>query len=95
MGWYHADRTGKGILLGKTSDIHFDETFLAKYAPTKEEAKKLLDEAERHAISTVLRIGHCTRNSWSHPEILGGLSLGTIALIETLAKKLHRFIRMA
>lgn len=49
MGWYHVDRTGKGIFLGKTSDIHFNEAFLAKYAPTKEEAEKLLDDNERHA----------------------------------------------
>ena len=44
MGWYHVDRTGKGILLGDTEKVNFDEAFLAKYAPTKEEAEKLLRE---------------------------------------------------
>ena len=44
MGQYHVDRTGKGIFLGRTSDIHFDEEFLAKYAPTRKEAKEFLNE---------------------------------------------------
>ena len=49
MGWYHVDRTGKGVFLGNTDALHFDEAFLAKYAPTRKEAEKLLNEAERHA----------------------------------------------
>lgn len=37
MGWYHVNNSGKGINLGNGEDIHYNEEFLAKYAPTKEE----------------------------------------------------------
>ena len=41
MGWYHVNRIGKGICLGDVDKIHYNEDFIAKHTPTKDEALKL------------------------------------------------------
>ena len=38
MGWYHVDHFGKGIFMGEARKIKYNEDFLAKYVPSKEEA---------------------------------------------------------
>lgn len=42
MGWYHVNNTGKGITLGDGEEVHYNEDYLAKYAPTKEEVLDLV-----------------------------------------------------
>lgn len=42
MGWYHVNNTGKGINLGDGEEVHYNEDYLAKYAPTKEEVLDLV-----------------------------------------------------
>lgn len=41
MGWYHVDHFGKGIFMGEARKIKYNEDFLAKYVPSKEEAVAL------------------------------------------------------
>ncbi len=43
IGWYHVNNSGKGINLGYVEDFRYNEEFLAKCAPSKEEVLK--DEA--------------------------------------------------
>lgn len=38
MGWYHVNRIGKGICLGNVDEVHYNEDFIAKHTPTKDEA---------------------------------------------------------
>lgn len=42
MGWYHVNNTGEGINLGDGEEVHYNEDYLAKYAPTKEEVLDLV-----------------------------------------------------
>lgn len=42
MGWYHVNNTGKGINLGDGEEVHYNEDFLARYVPTKEEVLALV-----------------------------------------------------
>ena len=42
MGWYHVNNTGKGITLGNGEKVHYNEDYLARYAPTKEEVLDLV-----------------------------------------------------
>lgn len=41
MGWYHVNRIGKGICLGNVDEVHYNEDFIAKHTPTKDEALEL------------------------------------------------------
>lgn len=41
MGWYHVNKIGKGICLGNVDEIHYNEDFIAKHTPTKDEALEL------------------------------------------------------
>lgn len=41
MGWYHVNRIGKGICLGNVDEIRYNEDFIAKHTPAKDEALKL------------------------------------------------------
>lgn len=42
MGWYHVNHFGKGIFMGEARKIKYNEDFLAKYVPSKEESPRTL-----------------------------------------------------
>lgn len=43
IGWYHVNNSGKGINLGYVEDFRYNEEFLAKCAPPKEEVLETVE----------------------------------------------------
>lgn len=43
IGWYHVNNSGKGINLGYVEDFRYNEEFLAKCAPSKEEVLETVE----------------------------------------------------